>query len=343
VFRPPPDFEPRVYGPQRINAVVATMAEDGVAPSLVLAGSGLDEAALRDPATRISYRQVTIVFGNAVRLARDPTVALRAGARMRLTAYGMYGYALLSSPTHAETVDFVVKYNRAVGPVADVTYTRDGDVEIYSHDVLLSRDPLDPLYRFALEFTCAAHLTMTRDLYGGEFRWSVVRVAYPAPPYASEYRKLLGCRVQFDQPANELQTDIAWLDRRPALPDSVTHAMAREMCQQFLSGLIHASGVTALVQRTLVEQMPKRFPNIESMAKTLAMTARTLRRRLEAEGTTYRDLVAEVRRNLAIEYLRKTRMTNEEIASRLGYSDAANFRHAFKGWTGKSPHEYRGE
>ncbi|WP_179402785.1 AraC family transcriptional regulator [Burkholderia guangdongensis] len=319
------------------------MAEDGVAPSLVLAGSGLDEAALGDPATRVSYRQVTIVFGNAVRLARDPAIALRAGARMRLTAYGIYGYALLSSPTHAATIDLVVKYHRAAAPVADLFHTRDGDVESFRYDVLLSQDPNDPLYRFALEFTCAAHLAMTRDLYGRAFGWSVMRIAYPAPGHASEYHRLLGCRVQFDQPANEVQLDAAWLDRRSALPDSVTHAMAREMCEQFLSGLIHASGITGQVQRMLLEQMPKRFPDIDSMAKTLAMTARTLRRRLEVEGTTYRDLLAGVRRDLAIEYLRKTRMTNEEIANRLGYSDAANFRHAFKGWTGKSPQEYRAE
>lgn len=71
------------------------------------------------------------------------------------------------------------------------------------------------------------------------------------------------------------------------------------------------------------------------------MEPRTLRRRLEAQGTSYREILAGVRQGLAIEYLRKTRMTTEDIASRLGYSDAANFRHAFLRWTGKTPHEYR--
>lgn len=71
------------------------------------------------------------------------------------------------------------------------------------------------------------------------------------------------------------------------------------------------------------------------------MHPRALRRRLEAEDTSYRELLAEVRTRLAIEYLRKTAMTNEEIANRLGYSDAANFRHAFIRWTGKSPSDFR--
>ena len=79
------------------------------------------------------------------------------------------------------------------------------------------------------------------------------------------------------------------------------------------------------------------------MAEELGMYPRALRRKFEAEGTSYRDLLAEVRMRLAVEYLRKTEMTNEEIASRLGYSDAANFRHAFTRWTGKSPSDFRGD
>jgi AraC-like DNA-binding protein len=71
------------------------------------------------------------------------------------------------------------------------------------------------------------------------------------------------------------------------------------------------------------------------------MHPRALRRRLEAEGASYRDLLADVRMRLAVEYLRKTQMTNEEIARRIGYSDAANFRHAFARWTGKRPSEFR--
>ena len=72
------------------------------------------------------------------------------------------------------------------------------------------------------------------------------------------------------------------------------------------------------------------------------MNSRTLRRKLDAEQTSYREIVAEVRMQLAIEYLRKTRMTNEEIAARLGYSDASNFRHAFKRWTSRHPSDHRG-
>jgi AraC-like DNA-binding protein len=98
--------------------------------------------------------------------------------------------------------------------------------------------------------------------------------------------------------------------------------------------------MAADIRRILIEQ-PGRFPSIEAMADELKLNSRTLRRKLEAEETSYRVILGEVRMRLAIDYLRETTMTNEEIASRLGYSDAANFRHAFARWTGKSPSEYR--
>lgn len=118
MHRPRPDLEQRIYTPQRINAVVGTLADAGVAPADTLAGSGLDESTLQSPDARISYRQVATVFGNALRLSADQAIALHAGTRMHLTAYGMYGYGLLSSPTRGQMNELLLKYNPVMGPVA---------------------------------------------------------------------------------------------------------------------------------------------------------------------------------------------------------------------------------
>ena len=341
VTRQLPDFEPRVYTPHRIAAVVATLAEDGVPAARVLHGSGFDEAALSSPATRVSYAQMATVFRNALHCSRDPALALRAGARMHVTAYGVWGYALLSSRTCAEMLEFAVKYRRVIGPLADMRYDAATDPGACGFEVLLSPDPGDALYRFAIEFTYAAHRTLARDLYGEGFGFTDVRMVHAEPADAQACRAFFGCPVHFGQPRNELHFDAAWSDCPPDTHDPITHAMTREMCQQFLADLSDAGGVAAKVRQVLLEQMPWRFPSIEAMAGELAMEPRTLRRRLEMQGTSYRQILAQVRHALAIEYLRHTRMTTEEIASRLGYSDAANFRHAFVRWTGKSPHAYR--
>ncbi len=338
MYRALPSFDARVYPAHKVAALVAALAEDGVPAEQALSGSGIAQARLHD--TRISYQQVQTVFRNALRLSPAPALAFRAGRRMHVTSYGMYGYALLSSPNHAASIDIAVRHHRVMAPVAELGFSREGDTAVFSYEPVLVTDPTDDLYRFAMEFQFASHLTLNADLYGASFRFSEVRAVHAAPAHACQYDKLFGCPVRFDQPRNELRFDASWLAKPMDYSDPITHAMARETCERSLLEVSRAGSVAADVHRVLIEQAG-RFPDIDAMAAELAMSTRTLRRRLEAEQTSYRKVLADVRLHLAVQYLRRTDMTNEEIAGRLGYSDAANFRHAFSRWTSKRPSDFR--
>ena len=86
---------------------------------------------------------------------------------------------------------------------------------------------------------------------------------------------------------------------------------------------------------------PGRFPPFEEAADHLHVSPRTLRRRLDEEGTNYQRIVHELRRQLAETYLRDSMLSIAEIADMLGYNDVSNFRRAFLSWTGRSPAAYR--
>jgi AraC-like DNA-binding protein len=335
-----PDFKQRIYPAHKVAAVVGTLSDAGVPAAALLSGSGLTEDRLRSAATRISYQQLAAVFRNALRLSPDPAFALRAGQGMRVTAYGMYGYALMSSPSHAAAMEFALKHHRVMGPVAQMSIAHGDETAVFAYAPILSCDPRQDLYRTCVEFVFASHLTLNKDLYGPTFKFARVRATYPAPAHARAYRQLFGCPVEFDQPRNELHVDAAWLADPTPYSDPITNAMAHEMCEQVLAQLDRTEGIAMAIRRLLIEH-PGRFPGIEAMAARLSMNPRMLRRKLEVEQTTYRRLLGGVRMSLALEYLRNTDMTNEDIAARLGYSDAANFRHAFTRWTGKSPSDYR--
>jgi AraC-like DNA-binding protein len=335
-----PSFERCIYSPHSIAAIVAELAEQSIDPSSVLEGTNLVQSQLDSHTTKISYRQLDLVIKRTLQLTKDPAIALRAGERMHVTAYGMYGYALLSSATHDEAREFAARYIRVVGPFCDfrVAVEENGTTR-YVIEPLHWPDSADDRHRFAVEFALSAHLTATRDHVGSDFAFSRVMLDYPAPAYAEIYDQLFNCPVQFEQRGCGYEHISDGLPTR-RLADPRTYAMAREMCEQLLEEVNQAGGVAADIRRILIEQ-PGRYPSIEAIAEKLEMYPRALRRKLEAEGTSYRDLLAEVRMRLAIEYLRKTQMTNEEIAGRLGYSDAANFRHAFMRWTGKNPSDFR--
>jgi len=337
--RSPPSYEQRMYSPHSIAAIVAELVKEGGDATVVLEGTGLGNSQLHAQTTRISYRQLDIVIQNALRLSSDPAIALRAGLRMHITAYGMYGYALLSSATHADARDFAARYIRVVGPFCDFLVGYDGERVQITFEPLHWPNPTEDVHRFAVEFALSAHLTTIRDRVGGAFGFSRVSLDYAAPPHAADYESLYKCPVIFERGHCGYEYD---REEGPSpLADARTHAMAREMCEQLLDDVNRAGGVAADIRQILIEH-PGRYPSIEKIAEKLQMYPRALRRKLEAEGTSYRDLLGEVRMRLAIEYLRKTEMTNEEIATRLGYSEAANFRHAFLRWTGKSPSVFRG-
>lgn len=340
VHRHTPSLEPAIYPTNLVAALAEVLAEAGTAPAELLEGSGIAPDKLLAPETRVSYRQIRAVFTRAAQLGRDPQLALLAGLRMHVAAYGVVGYAVLSSSDHVTGAELAIRYARLVGPVCDLDREEDGDTAVWVYEPIFWHDRADPLYRLALELHFASHMTVLRNLYGPAFQLTELRAAYATPTHAPAYAAIFDCPVHFDQPRNEVRYALRHMEQPMAYANAVTHATISDMCEQHLAEVTRSGGLAAQIHRLLVEQ-PGRFPDVEAMAAELSMNARMLRRRLEVEGTSYRQILAEARRRLALAYLRKTDLTHEEIATRLGYSDAANFRHAFIRWTGRNPSEFR--
>lgn len=335
-----PGLDDRIHRPYKLGVLVDSLAAAGVPATQALAGSGLAGAALHDAATKVSVRQVLQVYGNAMRLAPDPGFALRSGARVRITHFGMYGYALLASPSARQAIDFAIRYRALASPLIGLRFRLEGKEAVWSFDDVLGLGRSSALFRFVFEFQLGTQLALHRDLLGAALSPIGVRASYAAPPHAALYAELLGCPAAFDAGADELRFDAAWLDHPLAYANPITAAVVQETCDRLLAELHEAAGLAGRVASLLL-QSPGRFPDVESVAGHLQMTSRTLRRRLQGEGTSYQQVLDAVRRQLATDCLRDTAMTTEDIAAALGYSDAANFRQAFRRWTGRSPSAYR--
>jgi AraC-like DNA-binding protein len=116
--------------------------------------------------------------------------------------------------------------------------------------------------------------------------------------------------------------------------------MSEKLCQEILHKYIGEEGLTTRI-RHIILQVPGEFPDEEAVAAELALSARSLRRKLGELGTSYRDLREQVRSDLAQQYLRNSNMSVDQVAYLLGYTETTNFRRAFKRWLGVSPREYR--
>jgi AraC-like DNA-binding protein len=134
--------------------------------------------------------------------------------------------------------------------------------------------------------------------------------------------------------------DATWLDRVPELGNQISYLTVVRLCESMMEELKLLSGLVGQVRKILLTNL-MRLKNIEAVASEMGMSARTLRRKLNEENTSYRTVVDELRMDMAVKYLRDTRLTIDDIAYALGFSEAANFRHAFRRWTKSTPDQFR--
>jgi AraC-like DNA-binding protein len=338
VIVPGPDD--RIYPVAKLADIVAALATQSVFAKDALSGVGLSEAELRSAATRVSLHQVLEGYRNAARLSHDPGFAYRAGLRLHVTAYGLYGFAILCSVEFRQSVQFALQYYQLATPVADVAFEEENRLGIFKvtpapHPRIDAR-----LYRFIVELSFGNIVTLIRDGMGAAFSPRELHVTYGANADVATYADIFGCPVLFHQPENRLLFDAAWLDAKPKFGNEISYEAVVELCNGLLEEIDLRIGLAGKVRRILMANLmrPMRF---EEVASRLGMGARTLRRDLRSANTSFRKLVDELRRSIAIKLLRDTELTVEDVASLMGFSEAAAFRHAFRRWTNMMPHEFR--
>ncbi|MDR5806212.1 AraC family transcriptional regulator ligand-binding domain-containing protein [Caballeronia sp. LP006] len=335
-----PPLNERIYAPYKIAALVEVLAEQGIAAADSLRGVGVSAEELQDASVLTSIGQYATVCRNAVALSCEPATPFKVGGKLHLSAYGMYGYALMSCLSLRDYFKLGVRYHRLATPTVAIEWTEYPDRMVWTFPDAFISSPSRELREFIIEQQYTQHVTHLQDVAGSVCPPVKACFSYPAPAHADIYPKYLGCPCYFDQPQCELVYDSAILDRKPQLAHKLTAALLQETCDRLIGQAKTSSGVSGEVYQVLMST-PGVFPGMEAVAESMHLTTRTLRRRLDEEGTSFVAIVDDVKRSLALEYLKTTKMSTDDVAMLLGFSDAANFRRALKRWTGKGPGELR--
>jgi len=323
---------------QGLARLFEELEKQGVRAEETLAGTGIAKRDLCDPELQISDRQRIRIFGNVHAMSKDPLIGLKVGMRQRLSDFGIYGYAVSSSATFGKAIEFGIKHIRLAGPVLEKNFRVEGSVAIFEgHDVLT----LSSLLPLVTEFWFASMQALIEKVLEKPFRAERLLLPYPAPAYASYYREIFRCPVEFEAGKMQWIFDASLLSHPLPNANIITADMCAKFCQRLIESLPESeSKLVQAVRLTLLHNRGN-FPSAELMANRQHMSVRTLHRRLASANTSYQEILDEVRHRLAKEYLRDTKMSIEEIADRTGFADASNFRKAYRKWTGLSPREFR--
>ena len=335
-----PGPDDKIYPVVKLATVLNALADEGVSTEDALAGVRLSKGAISSPATRVSLNQIIECYRNADRIAHDRHFAYHAGLRCHVSAYGMYGFAILSSMNYRQTIHFTMKYHQLATPLNAIHFEEERGCGIWTFTPLPHSRVNARLYKFLVEMQFGIILSLHRDVMGSSFAARELHVTYGPTDDARKYRDIFGCPVLFHQSENKFIFDAAWLDGTPKLGNEITYSMVVGLCDGLMEEFELRIGLVGQVRQILLanRMRPTSFSDI---AAHLNMSARTLRRKLREENTSFRRLADDLRTQMAIKYLRDTDLTVEDIAEVLGFSDAANFRHAFRRWTKTAPHQFR--
>lgn len=302
----------------------------------MLEGCPFTREQLTAPATRVAPDAFRELILRAHELTGESGLAVYVGLQMRVSSHGFLGFAAMTAPTVGDALLLVERFAATRFAAIGLSVHAEGATAslVLEEHARLATEERD--FIVILLFVGLVHLAEAltgQPLEGG------AEVTFAKPGYYDRLAHLIPASVRFirfEQPTNRLVFDRAILALPLTTADSAAAQLARAQCERELASLGDGDRTRDRV-RELLPASASGFRTIEEIARELHVSTRTLKRRLAAAGTTFSDLLDELRRERALQLVGDHKLTLDEIADRLGYSDVANFTRAFRRWTGTTP------
>ncbi|PVZ39415.1 AraC family transcriptional regulator [Pseudomonas sp. CC120222-01a] len=324
-----------------VQPLAEALREQGHDPAPLLQQYGLDAARLAEAGARLSIPRYMHLGHAAIALCGEPALGLRMGRLSRLAQAGLAGVTAAQAPTLGEAARTLLRFE----PLYAANYRGHSSYQEDPQGAWLrfySISPYNDYNRFVVDSLLAGWLAQLAALAGAPLQAERLEVEFDAPGYAAGYQPLCSTPVQFGASANRLRLSRSTLEQANPqhCPSTFDHLL--QLCE------------AEMLQRTRVRSLGERIthllgpllnggrePDLEEVALHLQLPTWTLRRKLAEEGTRFRDLLNDTRRDLAEAYIRDTELAFGEIAYLLGFASAEAFQRAFKRWTGLTPGEFR--
>ena len=316
-----------------LASIPGLLRELGTDPAEVVASAGLDPDALDTLENRIPFVAMGRLLHSGAVKTECQHFALLVGQRTRFSHLGLPGQLARHSPTLGAAIrTFAVYEHLDSQGMATFLLEKDGVATVGPVIYQKGAEHGDQIY----DLYIAATLSIMRELCGARWRPERVLFSHSKPTDAGPYRRAFQAPCQFDAERTALVLPASVLDRR--LPGADPQQLG------ILEAQAHARddvGVVFRLRRTLRILLLAQGASGDQVARLLSMHHRTLSRRLKAEGTTFQQLLDEVRFEAACQLLDTARIPITEIAVSLGYAETSAFSRAFRRWSGATPVERR--
>ncbi len=327
-----------VFHSLAISQVMLNFARrHGIDSETCLRGIEIDEAQFHNADALITAEQEMRLIENLRQaLPNVPALGFTLGLQYNVSTFGTWGFTLRTSRNFREAIEKALRYIPLSTAYCSFSTAVEGEKFVIIAD---ERHIPANLRTFLLERDLGTAINLAQELNLAEQPVERLEFTGPPPSYAEEMATLAGIPIHYHASRNAIIG--ALKDLQKPLPTFDEH-LARTMedqCQQLLERR-QIGGVAGRVRQCLLGDLGL-LASLEDVAKHLHVSARSLRRKLDGEGCSFRSILEESRRGLAEQLLTTTTMKLDELAMHLGYAETASFTRAFRRWHGMSPGKFR--
>ncbi|MGK0249667.1 MAG: AraC-like DNA-binding protein [Oleispira sp.] len=312
----------------------------GISREQCLNGTGITDEMLVDHCIEINPEQELQLIENLIdeqsNQSLSESLALEIGGQYHLTTYGIFGFAISTSSSIRSAIEIGVGYLPLSFAFSTIFLREE---EHYAYLVLDAEHIPEKVRRFVVERDLAAMVNILREVSGQNMPLQALSLRWPEND-ENLYHNIYAKKPNYCESENSVAFDRLLLNTQLPTANEHSQKFLLAQCQALLQKRHGENSVALTVRNCILSRIDQRGL-METIASERCISLRTLRRQLSNEGTSFRALMDEVKETLAIQLIQETAMTMEQISLRLGYSDTANFFHAFKRWTGRTPKHYR--
>jgi AraC-like DNA-binding protein len=301
-------------------------------------GVKLDPSISSHPDDRIPFAQLVDLYERAAQLTGDKNFGLHVGQSVDPKLFDVVGYSALNSPTLGDAFARVARYHSIWTDGATFTLETSNKTSAIVYRYV---DDSISEHRHDAEMTLATVTTLCRNIASAEFTPTAVEFQHNEPADISEHQQLFRCPIKFNSRTNKLHFPSSYLSLPIEKADASLCALLDRHAEELLAKFPPRDSLVDQVRSIIASEFRGGDPSLEHVADQLRMTPRTLQRKLQELGTSHNELLEQMRRQLAMRYLREREMAICEVAYLLGFSESSSFHRAFKRWTGLTPKEFR--
>ncbi|MDO9452546.1 MAG: AraC family transcriptional regulator [Stagnimonas sp.] len=309
----------------------------GLDPATLLTADKLTELDTAKGHAEVSMADWVAMLDAAIAALDEPALPAQAGASLHLRHLGVLGHVLMNCATLEEVYSQLARYIRLLGQIGQPVLTFEGEA---AH--LLWQWPYDtPAPGVVAQFMLAARANFMRWLSGRSDLTFDVHFHFARPTHDSAHAQIFGGVVRYGQPHSKLVFPRHYLALPVVAADEGLRRQVEDRAQALLATLSGEQRLMHRLQALLGTRLANGHATLDHAAAALGITARTLQRRLSAEGESFQSALDAVRRVRAETLLREGGASLSQIAFLLGYTEQSTFQNAFRRWTGVTPGEFR--